>query len=299
MNPPAPADLHTRSDDRSHRTMLRCTTTADKQFEETLSTLRPITLEEINTRASLQTRIDRKYLLPTAELAEFITHLPGGSHVLHITGKHTQGYASCYLDTADLDSYHQAARGRRQRHKIRIRSYLASNTTVLETKVRGPRGSPIKKRIPIDTEFPTLDHPVAFGGLAPTAIEWLHTQLGRTELYPVLWGSYERSTILIGDGSGRLTIDRTVRFANPSCELVSTDMAVVETKSAHAPGTVDRQLWRAGFRPQRISKFGTGMAALNPELPHHRWRSVLSVLNLKPTDTPTPSERIGQLKYSA
>ena len=41
------------------------------------------------------------------------------------------------------------------------------------------------------------------------------------------------------------------------------------------PPQVDRLLWSLGHRPAPISKYGTGLAALRPELPANRWHRVL------------------------
>ena len=54
-------------------------------------------------------------------------------------------------------------------------------------------------------------------------------------------------------------------------------MLVVETKSATAgPGPLDRRLWELGHRPVRISKYGTGLALLTPDLQRNRWHRVTS-----------------------
>jgi hypothetical protein len=50
---------------------------------------------------------------------------------------------------------------------------------------------------------------------------------------------------------------------------------LVETKSTGAPTVADRLLWSAGERPVTISKFGVGMAALNPHLPANKWNRTL------------------------
>ena len=51
--------------------------------------------------------------------------------------------------------------------------------------------------------------------------------------------------------------------------------AVVETKTDGRPCAADRLLWAVGYRPVRISKYGTGLAALDPDLPATPWRRVL------------------------
>ena len=53
-------------------------------------------------------------------------------------------------------------------------------------------------------------------------------------------------------------------------------MAIVESKTAGPPSPVDRILWSMGHRPVCVSKFGTGLAALYPELPANRWRRALA-----------------------
>jgi hypothetical protein len=52
---------------------------------------------------------------------------------------------------------------------------------------------------------------------------------------------------------------------------------VIETKSPPgAAGPLDRRLWSLGHRPVRISKYGTGLALLTPDLPGNRWHRVTS-----------------------
>ena len=55
----------------------------------------------------------------------------------------------------------------------------------------------------------------------------------------------------------------------------SPDLVVVETKSAGSASAMDRLLWSHGVRPTRISKYATGLAALDPDLPHNRWSRTL------------------------
>jgi hypothetical protein len=57
---------------------------------------------------------------------------------------------------------------------------------------------------------------------------------------------------------------------------------IMETKSGSAAGPLDRHLWAHGVRPCRISKFATGLAALNPQLPANRWhRTLCTALQLR------------------
>ena len=56
---------------------------------------------------------------------------------------------------------------------------------------------------------------------------------------------------------------------------IAADLVIVETKSLSAASATDRLLWRAGHRPVPVSKFATGLAALNPDLPRNRWARIL------------------------
>ncbi|MFD9112397.1 VTC domain-containing protein [Streptomyces bottropensis] len=88
--------------------------------------LRPIGLDELVERASLLTRVDRKYMLPVHELPLVIGGLGEDVQVLEMGGERDCGYRSVYFDTPDLDGYLRTARRRRRRYKLRVRTYLDS-----------------------------------------------------------------------------------------------------------------------------------------------------------------------------
>ena len=77
--------------------------------------------------------------------------------------------------------------------------------------------------------------------------------------------------------AGRVTIDRDLRWVSGHGTAEVGDVLVVETKSATVrPGPLDRRLWELGHRPTRISKYGTGLALLTPDLQRNRWHRVTS-----------------------
>ena len=142
---------------------------------------------------------------------------------------------------------------------------------VLEAKRVSARGATIKDRI---------DHPLQSRHcLQPSGREFLRHHGVEPAvvdaLAVTLVTDYLRTTLLSADGS-RVTVDLGLRCVNPdgrSCGV--GDLAVVETKSAGPPTTVDRALWRLGHRPEPISKYGTGLAALTPSLPANKWNRTL------------------------
>lgn len=87
---------------------------------------------------------------------------------------------------------------------------------------------------------------------------------------------YSRATLLVGSAEARATVDTDVTAIAPDGHLVLlAGMAIVESKSAGPPSPVDRLLWSLGHRPIRVSKFGTGLAALFPDLPSNKWHRAL------------------------
>ncbi|MEV0174326.1 polyphosphate polymerase domain-containing protein [Streptomyces sp. NPDC050803] len=238
-------------------------------------TLRPIGLDELVARAELLTRVDRKYLLPATELPLVLTGLGKDARVLEIDGVRQFGYRSLYFDTPELDGYLAAARRRRRRFKVRIRTYLDSGLHFLEVKTRGPRGTTVKDRIPYDGDLRQLGPaPREFvdGVLSGAGID-----SARFRLVPTLTTTYRRTTLFLPAGGSRLTIDTSPAWTLPdgSAGLRAPDRAIVETKAGRAGSGADRLLWSLKHRPVPVSKYGTGLAALRPELPAHRWLPVL------------------------
>ena len=235
-----------------------------------LDALPGIDLAELVSRASLMARVDRKYVLDRADLDAFGAELPVGTRVLDIEGRRRFGYSSTYLDTPDLTSYRQAAWGRDRRYKVRSRDYLDSGGRFIEVKTKVGAASH-KLRRPLTGE---ADQALDF---VSEVLDEAHLAADRVEeLEPVLQTHYTRSTLLDPSGTGRVTIDTDLRWRGiDGGELDLPDLAIVETKSAGARTDLDLVLWRLGHRPQRISKYATGLAALRPDLPHNRWHRLL------------------------
>jgi len=234
-----------------------------------IDNLPPISLDELMARASLQVRQDRKYLLDRDDLDDLVRALPPEVQALEIDRRRCFRYRSDYYDTLGLTSYLAAARPRRMRYKVRLRSYLNSGHQVWEVKTRGGRGATIKHRVECRPGDPQAQLPeaLAAAGLEPTLAD---------ELRPVLTTAYARRTLYLASTESRVTVDTDLVWSTPDGrELSRPGLAVVETKSAHAAGAVDRLLWSLGHRPRPVSKYGTGLAALRPELPANKWRPVL------------------------
>lgn len=246
-----------------------------------------VSLEELNAEAAMLTRVDRKYVLRSAELTEVLTRLEQEApetRVLTIDGRTAHSYRSVYFDTPELTSFMMAARPRRRKFKLRTRTYAGTGASFLEFKVEGARDLTVKSRYELTGEDAEL---AADDRLSPGAVAWADDLLGQAresgvdihanDLEPVMWGTYDRTTFLLPGGIGRATVDTNLTWQGVGTDILDRpDMVIVETKSGSRPSDIDRMLWHSGHRPSTISKFGTGMAALHPELPHNRWNRVLT-----------------------
>jgi hypothetical protein len=245
-----------------------------------LRALPSVGLDALNAEAELQTRVDRKYILPAGDLAPVLAELPPRTRVLEIGGERALRYESQYFDTPGLDSFLSAAHGRRRRFKVRARTYVDSDARFLEVKTRGGRSTTVKARVPVRTDRALDGEALAYATemLRDAGIPGAEDIARR--LQPTLVTRYRRITLLLPEeadaDASRATIDTSLEFALDDASLRLTASVIVETKSGSRAGALDRTLWAHGHRPATISKYGTGLAALNPDLPDNKWRRVLS-----------------------
>ena len=240
----------------------------------------PIGLEELNDVGALQVRVDRKYLVAPQVAARLLDGLPDRTLVLTIDGLRSFDYDSTYLDTGGLDSYLRAARRRKRRWKIRERVYVDTGTNWLEVKtVRGERT--VKERMQLPGTHPDqwgpdeqlmIDRALGGAGVDPVPL---------AALIPVLRTRYRRTTLFDPTSGARLTLDERLSWSDgPGGRAGRLGRTlVVETKSpGSTPSAADRVLWRLGSRPVGFSKYATGMALLDPGLPHNRWHRTMGGL---------------------
>lgn len=241
-----------------------------------------VSLDELVSEASLMTRVDRKYLVPLAVADAALHLLDPRSRVLEINGLREFSYDSVYFDTPDRLSYRLTAQSRRRRFKLRTRTYLDTGGSFLELKTKSGRGATVKDRLPYDRR--NRERITAEGR------RYVRTRLAEQrlddvtdQLRPALVSRYRRATILLPCGS-RATIDTALHWsalddrATGSGRAASAALpgfAIIESKSTDRANEIDRLLWRAGHRPSGISKFGTGTAALHPEVPANKWSRTL------------------------
>ncbi|MDN4480656.1 polyphosphate polymerase domain-containing protein [Demequina muriae] len=258
--------------------------TATGAWPGVIGRLAPVTLEELDATAALQTRTDRKYVLRPETWALALASLDAAPRVLDIDGLRTFRYESVYYDTPDLDSYRMAARRRPLRYKVRTRQYVDTGTVAVEVKLRSRTGETVKHR-----EWLSPGASRGGGPRLPAEAQRFVASFPATadavgRLAETLTTSYERVTLLTADA--RVTVDAHVRGRdNRGREAGFGDLLIVEVKASARAGAVDRALWSLGVRPSRVSKYCTALAALRPDLPSHRWARTLR----RHLDAPQPA----------
>lgn len=239
-------------------------------LDKAVADLETVSLVDLNAAAALQTRKDRKYIVPIATLPSILRS--DGLRVLSIDDKQTFRYESVYFDTPSLVTYRAAAQRRRHRFKVRTRSYLDSGMCWLEVKTRNRRGLNNKARLQYDIVHRAKLTPAGIAFVS--SFDRIVPVSGR--LRPVITTRYNRTTLLDQETDSRVTIDTNVEWETPDGARTGLDgLAIVETKTDGPPCVIDHRLWRAHYRPTKVSKFGTGLAALSPGLPANKWNRVL------------------------
>lgn len=273
-----------------------------------LAARRPIDLAELEAQSALLRRTDRKYLLTTEQAALILGELDPKMRVLEIEGNRLHRYTSTYFDTAALRCFHDAATRRRRRFKVRTRCYADSGQQFLEVKTRGPRGQTVKHRRARTGPASVLAHDdVTFvrdvlsgdGALRPVSVR----PAGPLDLRPTLRTDYLRLTLQDMAGGARVTLDYDLVWSRIPSRTIDGDapavpgsraagVVVLETKGSVTGTATDQLLRRRGLRPVSLSKYATGLAALEPPLSRHRWQRVLDALP-EPSAEPARSTSVG------
>lgn len=246
--------------------------------------LAPVSLAEMNDRAQLMTRVDRKYFVPRAVLAEIVAAAGDFYRVLEIDGTREFRYRSVYFDSPRFDFFRDHVQGRRHRYKVRTRTYCDSGDCLLEVKAKGYRGQTVKRRIDHDPARPDR--------LDPGARQFVAQQLGRRAeaLGPVVETLYHRTTLTHADQ--RVTCDLDLVCTGSGHRFHGPDDVLVETKSPGAPGRMDRELLHRSIRPHRVSKYCVAAALCYPELPHNPWNRTLRDYFGPGRDAPTATAEL-------
>lgn len=254
-------------------------TAGQPHFAALAARFAPIGLAEMSAVA-LQDRLDTKFVLSEGQLYDALTALVADYRVLDIHGVRLNRYRTLYYDTADFALFRQHHDGRRNRYKVRARSYVDSRLSFLEVKRKLKRNRTVKERLPTA---------VLLTRLTPEANAFLNDTLpfAPDELEPRLWDEYTRITLVSRHDQERLTLDLSLRFAchqhnaPPGRAIILPGVAVAEVKQgAHNRNSLFIGRMRAmGVRPIKFSKYCAGVALLHEGVRHNNFKPKLRLVN--------------------
>jgi len=232
-----------------------------------------VALGQVLSVAQLYTRFDLKYLVPVEALPTLIDRLPRQLAALDIDGLRIFRYESVYFDTDDFALYRHHVQDRRKRYKARTRSYCDSADTMLDVKLKGPRGQTVKQRLPYDFER-RYELTVSGRGFLDMVIADAYGTTG-PPLRTSLTTGYRRATLVDLEHQTRLTIDVNLSWSDEQSNHRANHLALIESKSPCGRRPVDALLGSIAVRPVRMSKYCVGVALLHPDLAANPWNRLL------------------------
>ncbi len=176
--------------------------------------------------AALMNRIDSKYLLSRDKVQQLLADLQVGYSVLEIDDRRLFTYQNTYFDSPQFDYFRQHHNGKLNRHKVRYRRYVETDTEFLEIKFKTNKRRTIKERVLLDR----LSSLAAEQGQEFT--EEILSEQEAQALSPSLHVNYRRATLMNTSGEERLTLDFDLRYSavNSGLEYRMKDLVIVENK---------------------------------------------------------------------
>jgi hypothetical protein len=227
-----------------------------------------VTLDELDAKAALQRRVDNKYVLSWAQLADLFDGLRADDQVLEIDGRRWFAYESTYFDTAPLRCFRDHVEDRVPRFKLRSRLYADSEKCNFEVKVKRDGDQTDKQQIEIEAARRDRINP-EIARFLDRVLREVPNPPSPEDIAPTLTTSFCRCTLVAANGSERVTCDHSVElrgWSGTSARL-RDDLVVVETKTEDGKGHCDRLLARAGVEPVSLSKYRAGVGLLIAEDP--------------------------------
>ncbi len=219
---------------------------------------------------SLMKRVDTKFVVNQITLPSILESLYTNYQILEINGNRMMTYDSTYFDTKDTQLYLEHHNKRANRAKVRVRTYVESNLSYLEVKLKDNTGITSKKRI-------QLAHPIAL--LDAEKLDFIEQCTAhKWELSHALTNRFNRFTLVNILQKERVTFDLNLTYNGT---IYHSNLAIIELKQEklNRASPLYNVLKNAAIQPYAISKYCTGMALLYPELKQNYFKHKLLTLD--------------------
>ena len=242
----------------------------DAHIDELLTKLQPITLEEMKD-IRLMNRTDTKFVTSKDKLVRLLELAQGKYYAQFTNGSRIANYMTTYWDTDDYRFYMEHHNGRAPRQKVRVRTYMDSNTTFLEIKTKNNHGRTKKKRVEVPDQQITGE-----GGNEEFIKERVHLSLA--DIHPTVRNRFHRITLVNYGKTERLTIDYDVHFHNMETEQDANvgPLVIIELKrDGNVYSPVLDMLRQLRIKPSGFSKYCIGSVMTNKGLKQNLFKQKL------------------------
>jgi hypothetical protein len=246
-----------------------------KEIEPILAKFTPVSLHDIE-EVKLMRRIDRKYWFHLSKLTEILSQTLSDYYILEIEGQRLMDYQTTYFDTIDGEMYIKHHNGNRNRHKVRKRKYISTDSSFLEIKFKTNKKVTHKNRIGIEfeeNEFLTEE------------LEFIEnkTPYFGDKLHPVLHNKFKRITLISKKKLDRCTIDIAPSFWDEDKSIKIDNMGIFELKRGMniKASPIVKILRNLNIRQKGMSKYCTGRALLDESLKQNSFKPRLRFIKEK------------------
>lgn len=224
---------------------------------------------DLVAKRQLGRRRDSKFVLSVAEIAALLEPLSGG----YQREPGVFRYRARYFDTPDLRCFDDYRRGRRPRHKVRLRHDLERRQSFFEIKT---------KRSKLVSETVREQRPFETSELSPADLDLVAATCRRPldGLEPQLSVGFRRVALVGVDTEERVTIDSVIELERGEVRSSLGPVAVVqiEQRPYRYRTPVRDALRAAGFRRVSAGKYCLASVLLRPELTVKRMAPALRLI---------------------
>ncbi len=210
---------------------------------------------------SLLRRIDSKFLISEPDAANILGEILSAYKIVKAGTERIASYRTLYYDTPNLRCFHDHRRGRRPRHKIRIRHYDDRAVSFLEVKTRRSSMVSTKARQPQPFDQATI-------GCQGLNFVDENSPLDASKLEPSVRTDFNRIMLVSEQTNERITVDTNLRILlnGRSKKLIGAVIVEVKQSPFSTRTPVMKALRQHGCRPTSASKYCTANILLRPGL---------------------------------
>ncbi|MBI9034696.1 MAG: polyphosphate polymerase domain-containing protein [Bacteroidales bacterium] len=236
-----------------------------------VSEYKAIGLDQINGKELLN-RFDTKFLIHREQLDGLLLQAKDNYDILEVNGERSRFYLSRYYDTHDYLMYHHHHNGKRNRYKIRLRTYEDTADVFVEIKFKANNGKLCKYRRLIDGD-----------SLAEIEIQEFINDYSPYD--PKLLGEklnvrYQRITLVHKNTKERVTLDYNLSFITNDKLKKLGSVIIIEVKQARPFADSDfiNLLRNENYRSVDFSKYCIGTALLNEDIKKNNFKDRIAEL---------------------